>query len=461
MSIDIQRPGTFFSFSFTSRAGGFTPLSQKIALIGVQTVNKKAPGTLTRILGPEEAEQLHGRSELALMARAAFAVGAERGMMPRVYTVPMAETSGPTAAATVTDISITGVPIVTGSLVMRIAGRSLRVGVSPVSTAAQIAEGLGGQLANRASDLPVAGSVQDAKVTCTHNWKGASGNAVRFEAVEIPAGLSVDITTVADGVGESDPTEALDATIAHDFDAVALPNPTAANIGIAQAHVTEAWAQGTKMWRLAVFGTAGTLADAQSLASINDYRMVIAAHRNARSLSSEIAATVAALAFSDEAPNFNYDDAALPIYGADAADAWTVAEVEALLAAGVTPLAVNDSRADRVTVSKLVTTQVATNDVPDYTKRDIVVPKVAAFVARQIANLHKKRRPKTTTNIRDMVLDVNRSAEGAGYIRNVEALRTGLTVTPSDIVPGRSTCQNPIEIVIPQHQAEFLINAVV
>lgn len=459
ISIDIERPGTYYSFTYTSAAGGFAPLPQSVALINVQAAAKVAAASINRVLSPEEADALFGvGSPLALDIRAAFRVGQIRGSLPRIYGVPIAEPSGGSDAATVTTIVITGTPTVAGVLVLRIAGRSIRVGVSPTSTANGIAASVKSAIDALAADLPVSGAVATNTVTCTARSKGVNGNEVRFEKPEVPAGLTVTITQTVPGVGASDPTAALDATLAQDFDAIALPNNTSVDVAMAADHLDEAWGAGTKRWRRIWFGENGSLGDAQTLAAINNYRISVGALRNARSLPSEIAAACATLEYSEGAPNFNFDGAELALYGGDAADAWTPGasgEVEALLDAGATPLQPSETRADRVIVEKLVTTQVKISNVPSFILRDVVVPKVGAFVARQIDAKYALQKPSTTDTIRDLVLDVDRQTEAAGYIRNVETLKPGVTAVLDGVVPGRANIKNPIEVVIPIHQAVF------
>jgi hypothetical protein len=95
------------------------------------------------------------------------------------------------------------------------------------------------------------------------------------------------------------------------------------------------------------------------------------------------------------------------------------------------------------------------SNVPSFVLRDVVVPKVGAFVARQIDAKYALQRPETTDTIRDLVLDVDRQTEAAGYIRNVETLKPGVTAVLDGVVPGRANIKNPIEVVTPIHQAVF------
>jgi phage tail sheath gpL-like len=71
-------------------------------------------------------------------------------------------------------------------------------------------------------------------------------------------GLTVTITQTVPGVGASDPTTALDATLAQDFDAIALPNNTSVDVTMAANHLEEAWDAGTKRWRRIWFGENGS-----------------------------------------------------------------------------------------------------------------------------------------------------------------------------------------------------------
>src|SRR5688572_2548418 len=95
LDINIEKPGSYFEFSFSSARGGFAPIPQTAPLVGV----KSSAGTATvnevvQVLSPEHGDTLFGvGSELALMCRAAFAVGALIGSMPLLYAVPIAAPS--------------------------------------------------------------------------------------------------------------------------------------------------------------------------------------------------------------------------------------------------------------------------------------------------------------------------------------------------------------------------------
>jgi phage tail sheath gpL-like len=462
MSIGITRekPGTYFEFSFTSARGGFAPIPQRLALLGVQTASTLPANSFDplthRVLSPEAGDTLFGRgSELALMIRAAFRIGSLRGRMPEIYGVPLAAPSGGGAAATVTTLVIAGTPTVTDVLVVRIAGRSLQVPVTPASTPASIAAALDAAIDATAADLPVTAGVSSATVTCTATSAGVWGNEVQFEKPHVPSGLTVTITQTVAGAGASDPEDALAATLTQDLSALALPNNTTTDVDTVADHLDEAWEAGAKKWRRVWFGENGSLADAQTLAARNDYRISVGALRNARSLPSEIAAACATLDYSESAPNYNFDDALLALYGGDGDDAWTDAESESLLDAGASPLQPSDLRADRAKVVKLVTTQVSQNGVVSLTLRDIVVPKVGVFVARQIDVEYALKRPETVPAIRDLVLDVDRRAEAARLIRDVESLKEQVTVEEDADVPGRAIITNPLHVVLPIHQAVF------
>lgn len=468
LSINIERPGSYYEFTFTSSAGGFTPLPLEIALLGVPSTagTKTTEGEEYRVLSPEEADTFFGRgSELALMCRAAFAVGSVRGFLPAIYGVPVAEPSGGGAAKTTTTITIAGTPTENSDLVVRIAGRTFTVPVTTASTPTTIAADLESLIDAAASVLPVTASVAAGTVTCINVVTGANGNEVLFEAVNTPAGLTNTITQTVAGAGTSDPQNALDALASgRDYNALALANNTAGDVTKAVDHVSSsggAWDPANKLWRRVWFGENGSLADATTLAAADDFRISVAALRNARSLPGEIAAACAALSYSEDRANYNFDAALLPLYGGAQSDAWTGAEIESLLDGGVSPLQPSQARSDRAVIEKLVTTQVTINSVPSFVLRDIVVPKVAAFVARQIDAQYGILRPETTDAIRDIILQVDRAAESLGLIRNVETHKPGVIVVEDDLVSGRANATNPIEVVLPLHQAVFAINVLV
>lgn len=461
ISTTIQRPGTFFTFVFTSRQGGFTPLPQRIGLIGIQTAANVAAHSVNRILTPEGADALFGvGSELALMCRAAFDLGGIRGQLPEIYGIPLAAPSGGLEAAAVSTITVTGAATVAEDLVVRIAGRSIRVGVTPDSSTEDIAAAIKGEVDAQTQRMPVTAAVATNVVTCTHRSPGVNGNDVRFEATSVPSGLSVAIAQTTPGAGAADIADALDATLGTDFNALALANHTDTDTTAAHAHVEEATQPGVKRWRHIFLAETGSLATAQTLAAVNDYRLVVAGYRNSPSLPGELAAALAALTFSTEIPNYNFDREVLPIFQPAAEDAWTVPEVEALLAAGVTPISPG-AIVGRSQVEKLVTTQVTKNGAPFLPLRDITVSLVGFFVARQIDAQYALVEPADLDGIRDLVIDVDRRAEERGFIRNVDELLPAITIEEDPVVPGRANVNNPIEPVVPLHQAVFTVRAAV
>ena len=457
LSITTQVPGAYFDFAFTTRQGGFVPLAQRVALVGIQTATTVPAGEVTELLSAEQADSLHGPgSELALMARAAFDLGALRGTLPRLYTVPLAEPAGGTEAATVTTLTVSGTAALADDLVLRIAGRPVRVAVTPTATPDDIAGAIKADIDRQTLIMPITATAAAAVVTCTHRSPGANGNDVAFDTISIPSGISVTIAQTTAGAGAADITPALDALLGLDINGVALANHTDTDITAAIASANEAWQPGTKRWRHFFLAETGTLATAQTLAAANDYRITVHGFRGSPSLPGEIAAVQAALTFAVDLPNYNYDGARVPLYPPRAADAWTTAELESLLAAGVTPLEPGEGD-KRATVTKMVTTAVTKNGAPDYANRELGVSLTAAYHARQLDAQYARVKPATIDAIRDMVITVNKRAEAAGLLRNVDTQLPAITVTEDTAVPGRANIVNPIEPALPIHQAAFTI----
>ncbi len=456
---NIQRPGTYYRFTFTSARGGFRPLPQQIAVVGVQTGTTATAGEVYKVISPEQGDADFGAgSELALMLRAVFALGSARGKLPHVYAVPLDAPSELADQPAITTLTITGTAQTAGDLIVRIAGRTVRTGVLPTFTPNEIATALHTAIVAQDAELPVTADATDNVVTGTHRTNGVNGNDVVYEFVRAPAGLTVTIEQTQTGIGVADITGALDATLATDFNAIAIANHTAADVDIARDHLDEAWDAGSKRWRHVFLGDTGSLGSAQSLASADDFRFTVVAMRNSPSLPSEIAAATAALTFSEEKPNFNYDGAELPIFPCKASDAWTGAEIEALLAAGVTPLS-RARRNDRVKVEKLVTTQVTQDDVDFLPLRDITTPLVSEFVARQLDATYAQRKPQNIDALSKLIVNVLLRVESAGFIRNVQSQIGDILVVEDEQVTTRAIATVPFIIVPPLHQVVFDLRA--
>lgn len=463
----IRRPASFFTLSFTPSAAGLVPLELAVALLGM----KSAAGTATvetpvEVFDADDADAKFGKgSELALMCRKAFSQAAKQGTCPRVFGVPIAEPGAGTAH--VKTLTVTGPATADGTLVVRIAGRTIAVGVTNGDAQNTIAAALELAIdgAVNAGELPVTAAVALNVVSCTHVTKGENGGDVAYEVVQAPAGVAVALGNSAVGAGVVDLTNALDSLVDRMYDGIAVANHKAADITDIKAHTAVMISATEKKWRHVFVGKRSTVADANTAGtSANDKTVLVVACEDIPNLPGEIAAAAAVKAFGTSRPNANYDGDELDLYPPPAAKAYTNSEIESLLASGVTPLVPTDE-GDGVKIVRLVTTKTTTNSAPDDTQTDLAYSRTAFYLARQIdvgftlafqgPSVPEESKLNTAANrarIRDMILEKLRAAQAVDYIQNVEELKDQVIVAEAPTPAYRALADIPYNVVGPLHQ---------
>jgi phage tail sheath gpL-like len=219
------------------------------------------------------------------------------------------------------------------------------------------------------------------------------------------------------------------------------------------------WQPAVKRYRWAFFAHTGNLAETSAL-SPDDFRVILAGAERSPSLPGEIAAALATLAFSEHSPNYNFDGAELPVYPAPKQDVWTDAEIEALLAAGVTPLVAAQGHPERSEVVKLVTSQVTLDGAPFYPLRDLATSKSAAFMAAQLDIALRRAfkaalfTDKLVGRIVDVVVQVLRQGERARVVRGVDSAIPEIRVQRDPAVSSRVNVRVPYTVVPPLHQID-------
>ncbi len=462
---NIRSPGSYHTFVFTAAVAGLLALPQRVALVGM----KSAAGTATaeqpvEVFDGTDADAKFGAgSELALMCRKAFEQGMMNGgAMPKIWGCPIAEPGAGTAHAKT--LTFTGPATQDGNVEFTVAGRPIIVGVANGASANTIAAAVEKALDSKANTLPVTAGVAAAVVTCTHVTKGENGQDVDYTTKKLPTGVGLAYADGAAGAGVVDITNALDALLDKDYDAVAIANRKAADITDAKANTTIAWGFAQKRYRHIVMGDPTTLSAAQTLAAAsNDYTVIIASCEDSPSLPGEIATAVAVYAWAKDRPNANCDYGKLALYPPPlASSVFTATERESLLEAGVTPL-IPTAEGDALQIVRLVTTKVTTNSAPDYATFDLAVTRTAAYRARQIDARYAQEFPQelmvvdpddpsnVLLRVADMIFGVDTTMEAARMLRDVEALRASLQVVES-ATQGRVDADSWFRVVSPLHQ---------
>lgn len=459
---NLRRPGAFHEF-VAGLAGGLVALDTRVVIVAI----KSSAGTATaatpvQIFDESDADTKLGKgSEAALMARVAFAQARKSRSQPQIWACPMAAPSGAAAVQTITTTVTTALA---GNVVIRIAGRTIVVGVSAGDAqntiAAAIEKAIDAEAA--AGNLPVTASVSTNVVTCTHVTHGVNGNDVDYEIVSTPSGVSVATTQTVAGSAAVDITAALSALMGADYDAIAIANHTSTDTADALANSEEAWGPEMKRWRHIFIGETGSVSTANGLADDCDDRgVLVISCENSPSLPGELAVACAVAAVGKSRPNANLNDEELVIYPPPAASAYTNAEIETLLAGGSTPL-VPTSDGTATKIVRLVTTQITLNSAPYDGLRDWAQSRTHAFIARQldIAWAQKFRQEllddEVMARARDMVIEIHEAAQSARILRDVDEFKDQILVEESELTPGRIVLVNPFRVAGPLHQAVFL-----
>ena len=468
----LLTPQGFHTFAHVAAGSGLAPLPLRVLLVGTKSSAATA-ATETPVQAYDLADAITKAgqgSELALMAAKAFEQGAlnasqNRGGQPEVWLCPIAAPAGVAAAQTLT---VTVTTALAGTLVVRIAGRTINVGVSAGDSQNTIATALKNAIAAQIRDLPVTAGVATNVVTCTATHAGTNGNDIVYEVVSAPSGVSVASAQSVAGTGTIDITAALDAAVDRNYDAVAVSIHSAAAVSDALAHLAAMWGYAQKFWRWLFIGDKASLGTAQGYATSADSEAIlIPSCEQSPSLPSEIATAAAVLAFGQERPNANLDGAELALYPPPASYAYTAAEIESALAGGVTPLKPTAS-GTRLQVVRMITTKMTQSSVPFTALMDLGISRTLAYRATQYDLAFRTgfqaevidgalTNPDATLlrRIRDMCVGIDRELGRLKYLRDVEDTIPQIQVEEASAPAGRVLVQAPCRVAGPLHQAAF------
>lgn len=474
ISSSLLKPQTFHVLTFLRAGRALEPLAQRLCLIGIQSAAATATaGVVIPIDDPSQTDALFGLgSIMAIMARDAFATAALLGSGPRLFACPLAETT----TKRVETLTFTGPATGDGDVVVRIAGRFVRVGIASGTSATNIGVAVDAAIQANYENIPYTSGNASGVVTLTAVVKGTLPNLDFYDVVSLPAGVGATFAQSVAGVGAVDMQSALDATAGQDFDGLAVCNHLSADVTECNTHLTTTWAPAEKKPRWIFMGEPGSIGTATGLSANHEGLLIISAEQS-RSPSWEIATCAAVGALSKSRPNANYDGMILPIYPPPIAYDYTNGEIETALAAGLTPLqSVIDpvSRSvveGQMRVIRLVTSRTTKNSLPFSLLRDFGTSRTAWFMAKQydIAYANKFGSDAfpdgvlldedTEDLIRDMIISINKAAEDAKVLKNVDEDKTELVIEEDPNVSGRINVDVPYTIVVGLHQIAFVHRA--
>lgn len=473
----LNRPQTFHTFTYLRASGSLVSVPLRIALIGA----KSATGTATanQVYEATDAattDALFGLgSELALMCRKAYECSTMFGQGPRVFAVPVAESTGVKHAR---DIVATGTATADGNAIIRIAGRTFVVGIRAGNTQTTVAAAINAAINANLQNLPVVPSVSSQIVTLTHVTKGINGVDIAVSIEQQVPGCALTLQANVTGTGATDHQPALDALAPLRYDGIAFANHVSADITEIVADISTRWSYSSKTWGYYFVGEMGSIGTATALAAAaNHQSTIVASFEGCLNTAGEIATATAMLVFSRARPNANYDGAKVPLFPPPAATIYTGAEVETAIVSGLTAYtSVTDSTGaitqNVAKCERLVTSRTTTSGQPDDRNRDIGVSRTGVALAIQIDIAAAERfsadgdpdgplqTEDTDDQIADMVAALLRTEAQANVLvqSRIESDIAQMQVEHDSVSSGRTNVALFYHVVIGLHQIAWLHN---
>ncbi len=473
-------PGSRIEVDATTGSRGLVAITRRLAIVGVRTtsVGSATTGVPYQIFTEGAADAYFGvGSELAIMCRAALKAARHAGTSPEIWAIAMAEAAGVKGTRTLT---ATGPATVSGDVVFRIMGRTLRAPVVSGDSANTVAASIKSTIDAMAAtgDLQGVGSVASAVATFTLTNIGVNGVDLFVEVVSVPAGVTVTAAVGVVGTGAVDITASLDALVDKHYHAIAIANHTSTDVSDLAAHTTARAAAGVKKWTFGFIPVTSTLSAATTLATAaNSEYCVIPCFEASPVMPGELSVMTAVMRLVKEDPSLTISGQEMPpeLYACPPTSVFTpgdAGEQEAALAGGVTPFAVTEN--GRVYLVRLVTTKLTISGAPYTLQRDFAVPYTIAYVGVQHDALaavffandeNKKMSTDMMKRWRSALLEMMRKLEALTYVQNVEAHKGELIVEPHPTVPNRVVDAVPVSVTPSAEQnvgklTLFLENAV-
>lgn len=458
-----RKPGQFHEFDLVSGARGLTPLANRVLLIGEKTAGGTATADLpVEIFDENQAETLFGQGSTAsLMCRKALEAGISIGFRPEIWAAGIADPAG--TATTFTITVQTGSASADGTVVFRIAGRTLSAGVSSGDDQTAIALAIVAAIEAELSNLPVTAGSALGVVTCTAVITGILGEDISYEVVDVGLiGLTVIAAAGVTGVGAALPATALANSLTRYYECKVLANHASADITVLLAHVAAAWAAAAKRWCFCFVGEPGTLSAANTLSAAgNHIGIEVVSYEGCPNLPGEIAAAAAVAVSAREQPNYNWDGQEIPLYVPADSDVYTDAEIESALAAGSTPLLPNDPRTTTEIV-RMITTKTLEGGNPFENAKDLATIRGMVYVVRQLDTtfsqqfLGVNKSEQVLKRMRSVAYRILKATEELEITQNVDALFPQLIVETDPNVATRAVLSIPESIVPNLHQTIFV-----
>ena len=466
--LSTRTPGFYFEFNIANAARGLIGLIQRIALVGAQSAAAtKTALEVNQIFSDADSDLFYGQgSELALMGKFAARGARDVGVGVQMWAIGITDSGG--TAATYT-YNVTGTATENKEIVLKIAGRVVRVAVATDDAAATIAIAIGDSISEQLPELMFTVGVATVVATLTAVNTGVNGNGIAVEVVDDSiGGVTVAAAAGAAGAGTIDITAALDVLEDKDYDFVAVSNHQTADISDFQDHLNSAFLPGTKRWRFGMVAENGTLATAQALAdAADDFRQIVISGEGYKNTPGELAAYIAGYMGGAPDPAIPWNFRELPTLALpDEADIPSGPEIEAGINGGLFMLSVNEQQSD-ATIVRAVTTQTTLNSAPFFLLLDVTIPRTMFVGTRQVEVAEKqafsesKSNERTVRRVRSVILGTLGDLEDAELFQNVDEHAGELAVEKVEGSPDRINTAIPTSVVPPLNQVVNVMNLIV
>lgn len=472
----LLKPQTFHILTYLSVGRSLVSLPQRLLLSAPQAAGATATVNVPiAIDDPNSTDALFGiGSPMALMARQAFATAAFLGQGPALFACPLAEGATTKEVRTLT---FAGTATADGTVSVRIAGRYINVGIALGTTATNVGVAVDAAFKLQSQNLPWVSTNATGVVSLTATTKGTIQSDAIVDVVSLPLGITAVWAIGTAGAGAISIQPALDASAGQQYDGHAICTHNSADVALLNTSLVTRMSPAEKKPIWYFVGEPGSTAVAAALAA-NHEGIVVGHCEQSRSLPFEIAATMAVAALSKSRPNANYDGLVVPLYPPPANYAFTNSQIETDLNQGVTPLVpvLNPNTGNvvegQLSIIRLITTRTTQAGQPFALLRDFGVSRTAWYMAKQYDIAYAAKfgglasnpdgvllDDDTVARVRDMIININKSAEDVSILRNVDADTARLLTERDSSVSGRLNVDNAYTIVVGLHQIAIVHRA--
>ena len=268
----VRVPLAYVEFDNSQAITGTPVKNNKTLVLGLRlpTGNITA-GQPVRITRSEQAVTAFGRGSMLAEMLCAFM---RANPYSDLYALALDDVADPVCATG--KITVTGTCSAAGQIALLVAGVRVPVTARANDTSATIANRVA-EAVNTNAALPVTASVSGSEVTLTCRWGGITGNDVDvrvnyFTGETVPAGIAVDVSGMAGGVGNPDVSQAIAALGDTWWTDIVNPFTDTNNLNLLSEELQSRWGGIRQIDGLCWIAYRGTHAQASTFAlSRNDY----------------------------------------------------------------------------------------------------------------------------------------------------------------------------------------------